>query len=142
MPFSANSIDHTEETNGALPIRLLYYRDGKVMSAPRLIQYHSPDGERHVGVVRDQHAIEELASTSSILELSCRAESSRKPLASIIADCERSSLIDYQELIDKQLLLPPIDHPDPTHLTLSGTCLLYTSPSPRDATLSRMAGWG
>ncbi len=93
------------------------------MSAPRLIQYHSPDGERHVGVVRDQHAIEELASTSSILELSCRAESSRKTLASIIADCERSSLIDYQELIDKQLLLPPIDHPDPTHLTLSGTGL-------------------
>ena len=38
----------------------------------------------------------------------------------------------------KEIMEPLMNHPDPLPVALGKACLLYTSPSPRDATLSRM----
>ena len=55
----------------------------------------------------------------------------------------------YNTLDQTNLVPPPIQRPHPpiyiaatrTPATLEYACLLYTSPSPRDATLSRMPAW-
>lgn len=104
------------------------------MNAPRLIQYQLDNGQRRVGVVHDLNLVEELAEVFSTLELALRADKENIPLDSVVADCTRSTTVNYQELVDKRRLLPPIDHPDPAHIVLSGTGLNHTgSAMARDA---------
>ena len=48
---------------------------------------------------------------------------------------QRDAVIDPDNLHDESLKIPQLHS---KYYTLYNTCLLYTSPSPRDATLSRM----
>ena len=100
----------------------------------RLVQYRSASGTRRVGVVRDRDRVDEIAGVASVLELAREADASGRGLLDLVAGCERATRVDYQTLIDERRLLPPIDHPDPAHLTISGTGLNHTgSAMARDA---------
>ena len=104
------------------------------MSAPRLIQYRDTSGERRVGVVADRDRIDELAGVASILELAREADATGRALLDLVAGRDRAAPVDYQALVDERRLLPPIDHPDPAHLVISGTGLNHTgSAMARDA---------
>ncbi len=104
------------------------------MSATRLVQYVTTSGERRVGVVAGRDRIDELASVESILELAREADTSGRGLHDLVAGCDRAARVDYQALVDQRRLLPPIDHPDPAHLLISGTGLNHTgSAMARDA---------
>ena len=104
------------------------------MSATRLVQYVTISGERRVGVVADRDRIDELAGVASILDLAREADASGRGLLDLVAGCDRATPVDYQALVDERRLLPPIDHPDPAHLVISGTGLNHTgSAMARDA---------
>ena len=104
------------------------------MSATRLVQYVTTSGERRVGVVAGRDRIDELAGVESILELAREADTSGRGLHDLVAGCDRAARVDYQALVDQRRLLPPIDHPDPAHLLISGTGLNHTgSAMARDA---------
>ena len=100
----------------------------------RLIQYRSASGTRRVGIVRDRDRVDELAGVTSILALARKADAAGRALLDVVAGCDRAAPVDYQELVDERRLLPPIDHPDPAHLVVSGTGLNHTgSAMARDA---------
>ena len=100
----------------------------------RLVQYRSASGTRRVGVVRDRDRVDELAGVASILDLAREADASGRGLLDVVAGCDRATRVDYQALVDERRLLPPIDHPDPAHLMVSGTGLNHTgSAMARDA---------
>ena len=104
------------------------------MIATRLVQYVTASGERRVGVVAGRDRIDELAGVASILELAREADTSGRGLHDLVAGCDHAARVDYQELVDQRRLLPPIDHPDPAHLLISGTGLNHTgSAMARDA---------
>ena len=104
------------------------------MSAPRLIQYRTPSGERRVGVVADRDRVDELAGVASTLDLAREADATGRALLDLVAGCDRAARVDYQALVDERRLLPPIDHPNPAHLVISGTGLNHTgSAMARDA---------
>lgn len=103
-------------------------------TAIRLLQYRAAGGERRVGVAVDRARVEELAGVGSTLELARDADAAGRALIDVVAGCRRAGLVDYQALVDERRLLPPIDHPDPAHLVVSGTGLNHTgSALARDA---------
>ena len=100
----------------------------------RLVQYRSASGMRRLGVVRDRDRVDELAGVASVLELARSADATGHPLVDMVDGSDRAARIDYQALVDERRLLPPIDHPDPAHLMISGTGLNHTgSAMARDA---------
>jgi hypothetical protein len=104
------------------------------VSATRLVQYRTTSGERRVGVVADRDRVDELAGVASTLELAREADATGRALLDLVAGCDRAARVDYQALVDEHRLLPPIDHPDPAHLVISGTGLNHTgSAMARDA---------
>ena len=100
----------------------------------RLIQYRGPGGVVCVGVVRGRERIEELAQPTSVRELAGVADESGERLASVVRARLAGRYADYGELVAGRRLLPPVHHPDPAHLILSGTGLNHTgSAMARDA---------
>ena len=59
-----------------------------------------------------------------------------KPFPAVITDDVEASIHDFSERYDAYV--DRANDPDLLRLTTHPHCLLYTSPSPRDATLSRM----
>ena len=109
-------------------------RGAAPVSATRLIQYRTASGERRVGVVADRDRVDELAGVASTLDLAREADATGRALLDLVAGCDRAARVDYQALVDEHRLLPPIDHPDPAHLVISGTGLNHTgSAMARDA---------
>ena len=87
-----------------------------------------------VGVVRGRERIEELAQPTSVRELAGIADESGERLASVVRARLAGHHADYGELVAERRLLPPVHHPDPAHLILSGTGLNHTgSAMARDA---------
>ena len=104
------------------------------MNSTRLIQYVTASGERRVGVVADHDWVDELAGVASILALAHEADATGRAMIDMVAACDRAARVDYQALVDERRLLPPIVHPDPAHLVISGTGLNHTgSAMARDA---------
>ena len=87
-----------------------------------------------VGVVRGRERIEELAQPTSVRELAGVADEGGERLASVVRARLSGRYVDYGELVAERRLLPPLHHPDPAHLILSGTGLNHTgSAMARDA---------
>ena len=130
-----------------------------------LIQFENTDGERQVGLVAGAQILV-VRDTRSTRELALAAIRSQRNLQEEVALRGTEPGPDYATLLQERKVLPPLDHEDPAHCLISGTglthlgsasardkmhqhdgeveagmtdtCLLYTSPSPRDGLLSRM----
>jgi hypothetical protein len=77
-----------------------------------------------VGKVLDANNLQLLENTKSVYDLATEAIRSHQKLETLVQ--ERSSgqpVLDYNQIISDNRLLPPIDHPDPAHLLISGTGL-------------------
>jgi hypothetical protein len=88
----------------------------------RLVQFRVPDGSRRVAVVtgsnlqlvRDATRIYDLALTAGELEIG---------LETLINDRLSAEVIDYDQVMAENRLLPPLDHLDPAHFYVTGTGL-------------------
>ena len=98
-----------------------------------LIQFTKDNGGRAVGVI-DKGTAHVLKGADSVYKLALKAAADGVKLKSLIADKGLGKAIDQAALLKEGRLLPPIDHPDPAHLYVTGTGLTHLgSASTRDA---------
>lgn len=98
-----------------------------------LIQYFDDNGTRAVGVTRDG-ATRKVEGVSSVYELAQAALTGLGGLAAAIEARGLGGPVDKAALLAEGRLLAPIDHPDATHLHVTGTGLTHLgSAATRDA---------
>lgn len=98
-----------------------------------LIQYFDDNGARAVGVTQNGDT-RQVQGAGSVYELAQSALTGIGGLASIIEARGLGSVVDKAALLAEGRLLAPIDHPDATHLHVTGTGLTHLgSAATRDA---------
>ena len=103
-----------------------------------LLQYCSADGARHVALMAEDGVARRLSGTAGVRELALAALREGIPLAAAAQAARSDEIVDLASVE----LLPPIDHPDPAHLLMSGTGLTHLgSAESRDA-MHRAAATG
>ncbi len=90
----------------------------------RLVQFRTGDGARRVGAVADD-GVTALDGVDSVYRLALEAIAGDRPLAELAADMAAGPAHDYDAIVADGRLLPPLDHPDPAHLAVSGTGLTH-----------------
>ena len=98
----------------------------------RLVQFELSNGERRVGLV-DGALVREVKAASSVRELALAAIEAGISLAQQVDAQGLAASHDYPQLLSELRILPPLDHPDPAHMLISGTGLTHLgSASARD----------
>ncbi|TFY86612.1 FAH family protein [Pseudomonas nabeulensis] len=98
----------------------------------RLVQFEVHNGERRVGVV-DGNQVREVQGAHSVRELALAAIEAGVGLAQQVDSLGLGATHDYAALLAELKILPPLDHPDPAHMLISGTGLTHLgSASARD----------
>ena len=98
----------------------------------RLVQFELGNGERRVGVVEGS-TLREVKSARSVRELALAAIEAGVGLAQQVDSLGLGDSYDYATLLAELKILPPLDHPDPAHMLISGTGLTHLgSASARD----------
>lgn len=93
----------------------------------RLVQYFLPSGERHVGLVSsDGNALHPLKDTASVRDLAEVAIARGIALATLVEERVTSESVDYTDLLTRNLVLAPLDHPEPARFLITGTGLTHT----------------
>lgn len=99
----------------------------------RLIQFQHADGVK-AGIVDDSNQVSVIDMVGGVYALAMSSLQHQIPLLELIQHHLGKEVLSYQELIDKQKLLPPLTHPDPAHCLVSGTGLTHLgSADTRDA---------
>ena len=108
----------------------------------RLIQYETQEGERRIAVSdRDHNHLQVVNGAQRIYELAVEAARTNTTLEALVSDRLEDELVSYEELLAAQLILPPIDHPDPAHCLVTGTGLSHLgSAQTRDEMHSKLEG--
>jgi hypothetical protein len=78
-----------------------------------------------VGIVRDADTVEALAGELMLYDLALEAIRSGRSLSQVLTENEPDHEVDYETLIVERRLLPPLDHPDPAHMLITGTGLTH-----------------
>jgi len=91
----------------------------------RIVQFLDVDGKRRVGIARDTETVDMLTGTRTVYGLAQQAIQRQMPLIALLKQHPIARRIDYAVLVHKGLLLPPIDHPDPAHILVTGTGLTH-----------------
>ena len=101
----------------------------------RLVQFLTPEGARRVGVVsEDGRTLAVVAGAAYVRDLALEAWRGQTGLAAMVAARVGGESVSYDAVYDEGRLLPPLDHPDPAHVILSGTGLDHLgSAQARDA---------
>ena len=98
----------------------------------RLVQFELPNGLRRVGVV-DGNTVREVQAARSVREVALAAIEAGVGLAKKVDSLGLGASHDYAALLADLKILPPLDHPDPAHMLISGTGLTHLgSASARD----------
>jgi hypothetical protein len=91
----------------------------------RLIQYFQ-DGKRHVGWVQpDGDHAREIGGVSSVFELANLAIARKCGLEALIKEMASDKTVDYAELLAKNQVMAPIEHPEPARFFITGTGLTH-----------------
>lgn len=90
----------------------------------RLIQFQRPGGERAVGAVDDSDGVRVLGCESTYA-LATRALAENTPLLKLANTLVTAERVDYDDLVERQAVLVPMDHPDPAHLLVSASGLTH-----------------
>ncbi len=100
----------------------------------RLVQFRAETGDRRVAMVENEETLRLLDGTESVYELARQAGRSGQPLAELAEERLGDQRVDYGPIVTGKRLLPPLDHPDPVRLFISGTGLDHLgSAQARDA---------
>ncbi|MBI2254647.1 MAG: FAH family protein [Proteobacteria bacterium] len=91
----------------------------------RLIQYFE-NGKRHVGWVKPDgdHACE-IGSVGSVFELANLAIARKTSLAALVKELATDRTVNYAELLAKNQVMAPIEHPEPARFFITGTGLTH-----------------
>jgi hypothetical protein len=98
-----------------------------------LIQYLKSDGKRAVGAIEGNKA-HAVRGATSVYALALKAAADGIKLKALVKQKGLGRAIDPAAILAEGRMLPPIDHPDPAHLLVTGTGLTHLgSASTRDA---------
>jgi hypothetical protein len=93
--------------------------------ALRLVQLRTPDGARIVAALDDSGAARRLDGLTSTYALALEAIDEGRTLADAVSARLTDETVDLAAAEAEDRLLPPIDHPDPAHVHLTGTGLTH-----------------
>lgn len=80
----------------------------------------------HVAVVSEESdTVNVIAGVTTTYELAQQAIAEKLSLEAKVAQLGFSETVDYENLIEEGCLLPPLTHPDPAHMLLTGTGLTH-----------------
>ena len=100
----------------------------------RLVQYRTKAGDRRVAMVESEETLHVLNGTERVYDLAREAGRSGRPLTELVEERLGDQRAEYGPIVADGRLLPPLDHPDPTRLVISGTGLDHLgSAQARDA---------
>jgi hypothetical protein len=91
----------------------------------RLVQIQGPSGERFVAVCAGGAAARRVKGAASVLVLAQAAIAANSTLAAVIDANGLGEDIDLSEALRRKNVLPPVDHPDPARVFLTGTGLTH-----------------
>ncbi len=91
----------------------------------RIIQFTDFQARKRVGIVVDAYTVEMLAGEQTVYHLAQKAIQRHRALPELLSDHKIARRIDYEALIAEKRLLPPLYHPDPAHMLISGTGLTH-----------------
>lgn len=91
----------------------------------RIVQFVDDKGKRRVGIVRDAETLDMLVGVQTVYGLAQQAIQKQISLSTLLEQHTVAQRVDYAALADEARLLPPLDHPDPAHMLLSGTGLTH-----------------
>ena len=93
----------------------------------RLVQFHGGnESEIRVAVVSDDgKSLDVVAGVNTTHTLARLAMSAGKGLVDLIAEMGVAETVDYDTVVAEGRLLPPITHPDPAHMLVTGTGLTH-----------------
>ncbi len=89
----------------------------------RLVQLIHTDGTRKVATPIDNGASLRLLNVASVYALALEADEHNTPLVQLARATLTDEIVSYDAVIAEKRLLPPLHHPDPAHMILSGTGL-------------------
>lgn len=89
----------------------------------RLLQFLRADGQRAVGQVEAPDTVRVLTGCDSTYALVQQALAEQTPLARLAKKRVSGERVAYDELVERQAVLVPLDHPDPAHMLVSITGL-------------------
>ena len=90
----------------------------------RLIQLKNSDNSTRVGIV-DGDEIRVIDSMDSMYDLALAAIAAKQSLRDLVNSKPIINTISYNTLIAWDAILPPLTHPDPAHLLITGTGLTH-----------------
>jgi len=101
----------------------------------RLVQFSTEGtGTPGVALVRDDDRLDVVAGAAGTYALALEAARTGTSLADLVARKGVAETVGYDDVVARGALLPPITHPDPAHMLLTGTGLTHLgSASTRDA---------
>lgn len=108
----------------------------------RLIQLEISGGKRCVAALDDAGRALRLARVASVYELASAAIAEQTPLAESVRKRLTREELDVTGNARDVDLLPPIDHPDPAHLYLTGTGLTHLGSAESRDKMHAMAASG
>jgi hypothetical protein len=92
----------------------------------RLIQYRDKAGARHVGWVQpDGNHARELDQVTTAFELANLAISRKVGLEILVEELAGDRAVDYADLLTRNQVLAPVDHPEPARFFITGTGLTH-----------------
>ena len=98
-----------------------------------LIQFTRSDGRRAVAAIEGGKA-HLVKGATSVYALALKAAADGIKLKALVGDKGLGKAIEPAEILREGRMLPPVDHPDPAHLHVTGTGLTHLgSASARDA---------
>jgi len=94
----------------------------------RIVQFHQDSVKKNcqVAVVgEDGNTLQVVAAVTTTYELAQQAIAANISLQEKINSLGFSETVDYAKVIEEERLLPPLTHPDPAHMLLTGTGLTH-----------------
>jgi hypothetical protein len=95
------------------------------VAAVRLVQLLDEKGDRRVARVVDRGRLRLLEGEATTYELAREAMSRGTSLDRVVGERAEGAGIGFADAAAEGRLLPPLDHPDPAHLLVSGTGLTH-----------------
>jgi hypothetical protein len=81
-----------------------------------------------------------LSPPCTTYELARMAIERRMSLAALVAELESEEAVEYERVIEERRLHPPLTHPDPAHLLVSGTGLTHLGSAATRAEMHQIEG--
>ena len=92
----------------------------------RLVQFELSNGERRVGVV-EEGQVREVQDARTVRDLALAAIEAGVNLEQQVKTLGLGISHYYAQLLANLQILPPLDHPDPAHMLVSGTGLTQST---------------